>query len=261
MTADQALGQLAAASLLTFSIDGATVTAHRLVTRVTRDHLTATRRLTATCQAAAGLLDSQAQTLNDTWHHDRAATRDLIEQITALHQATTTCPGDDRLDRSVLRARWWAKAFISNLGDNLAGAVQLGEAVLADSERLLGTDHPDTLTARHNLANAYQAAGRTTEAITLHEQNLADRQRVLGPDHPRTLTSRNNLANAYQDAGRTTEAITLHERTLADSQRLLGPDHPDTLNSRNNLANAYQDAGRTPDAAALMAEPDEDARG
>ena len=58
------------------------------------------------------------------------------------------------------------------------------EQALAARERVLGPDHPSTLTSRHNLALAYRAAGRTDEAISLHEQTLAARERVLGPDHP-----------------------------------------------------------------------------
>jgi hypothetical protein len=76
----------------------------------------------------------------------------------------------------------------------------------------LGPDHPETLGSRNNLANSYQAAGRTSEAITLHEQTLAARERVLGPDHPYTLQSRNNLANSYQDAGRSADAYRPEER-------------------------------------------------
>ncbi|MEU3622492.1 tetratricopeptide repeat protein, partial [Amycolatopsis coloradensis] len=72
---------------------------------------------------------------------------------------------------------------------------------LADSERVLGPDHPNTLTSRNNLAGAYQAAGDVGRAIPLYEAALADSERVLGPDHPNTLTSRNNLAGAYQAAG------------------------------------------------------------
>ena len=75
---------------------------------------------------------------------------------------------------------------------------------------MLGPDHPNTLTSRSNLANAYQAAGRINEAITLHEQTLATWERMLGPDHPNTLTSRSNLANAYEAAGRITEARSLN---------------------------------------------------
>ena len=60
--------------------------------------------------------------------------------------------------------------------------------------RLLGPDHPDTLTSRSSLANAYLAAGRTAEAITMHEATLKLMESKLGPNHPDTLNSRNNLA-------------------------------------------------------------------
>ena len=42
--------------------------------------------------------------------------------------------------------------------------------------RVLGEDHPDTLTSRNNLAGAYQAAGDLGRAIPLFEQTLADRR-------------------------------------------------------------------------------------
>ena len=66
---------------------------------------------------------------------------------------------------------------------------------------MLGDDHPQTLTARNNLARAYQAAGDLGRAIPLYEQALAERERVLGADHPHTLTARNNLAAAYWRRG------------------------------------------------------------
>ena len=53
---DEALGRLAGSSLLTFSMDGGTVTAHRLVMRVIRERLARQGRLAATCQAAAAAL-------------------------------------------------------------------------------------------------------------------------------------------------------------------------------------------------------------
>ena len=117
---------------------------------------------------------------------------------------------------------------------------------------LLGPDHPDTLASRTNLAGAYYAAGRLTEAITLYEQVTKDCARILGEDHPDTLTSRNNLAGAYYAAGRLTEAITLYEQVTKDCARILGEDHPDTLTSRNNLAGAYYAAGRLTEAIQLF---------
>jgi tetratricopeptide (TPR) repeat protein len=120
--------------------------------------------------------------------------------------------------------------------------------------RLLGPDHPDTLSSRNNLAYAYELAGQLEKAISLHEQNLADSVRVLGPDDPQTLTSRNNLATTYQFAGQSEKAISLHEQNLAVSGRVLGPDHPDTLSSRNNLASTYQFAGQLEKATSLHEE-------
>ena len=65
-------------------------------------------------------------------------------------------------------------------------------------QRVLGADHPHTLTSRGNLAGAYQAAGDLGWAIPLYEQTLADSVRVLGADHPQTKIVRGNLAAARQ---------------------------------------------------------------
>ena len=131
-------------------------------------------------------------------------------------------------------------------------SIELYEQVLAERERVLGADHPDTLTVRNNLAGAYKSAGRLAEAVELFERVLADRVRVLGPDHPDTLAARNNLAGAYYSVGRFGEAIELFERVLAERERVLGSDHPDTLTTRNNLAGAYYFAGRFGEAIELL---------
>jgi hypothetical protein len=68
-------------------------------------------------------------------------------------------------------------------------ALAIEEQVTADRIRILGPEHPDTLTARANLAASYRQAGRAGEAVTLLEQVTADRIRILGPEHPDTLTA------------------------------------------------------------------------
>jgi hypothetical protein len=70
----------------------------------------------------------------------------------------------------------------------------LYEQTLTDRERMLGSDHPDTLTTRNNLAIAYHAAGRTTDAIPMFERTLAGCERLLGGEHPFTNQVRGNLA-------------------------------------------------------------------
>ena len=51
------LGRLAGTSLLTFSVDGSSVTVHRLVMRVIRESLAARGALATVCAAAADALD------------------------------------------------------------------------------------------------------------------------------------------------------------------------------------------------------------
>ena len=131
-------------------------------------------------------------------------------------------------------------------------SIEFYEQMLAEREWVLGPDHPYTLTARNNLAGAYEDVGRFGEAIELCERVLFERERLLGPDHPDTLITRNNLAGAYDSVGRFGEAIELYEQVLAEYERVLGSDHPDTLTVRNNLAGAYKSAGRLAEAVELF---------
>ncbi len=247
---DEALGRLAEWSLLTFSLDGQAVIAHRLVLRVVRDTLVQQGRLAAVCRGAAAVLEIRARAL--TGSPDRPAIRDVPEQVTALWQAAAgLAAGPGGLEVVLLRLRLWSLYLLNELGDSAAQAIVVGECLLHDAERVLGPEHPDTLASRDNLAVAYQDAGRAAEAIPLHQQALAAFERVLGPDHPDTLASRNNLAVDYRAAGRAAEAIPLHQQTLADRERVLGADHPGTLTSRDNLAAAYLAAGRAAEAIPL----------
>jgi tetratricopeptide (TPR) repeat protein len=122
----------------------------------------------------------------------------------------------------------------------LATADAAGRQTLTDRERVLGPNHPDTLTPRNNLAYAYASAGDMGRATPLYEQTLTDTERILGPNHPATLASRNNLAYAYRSAGDLGRAIPIYEQTLADAEQALGPDHPSTLTFRDNLAGAIE---------------------
>ena len=71
--------------------------------------------------------------------------------------------------------------------------------MLADRVRVLGPDHPDTLTTRNNLAVAYYSVGRFGEAIDALEKLLPDCRRVLGPEHPLTKLVQKNLEAAKRE--------------------------------------------------------------
>lgn len=96
-----------------------------------------------------------------------------------------------------------------NKANSYTTSVTVGPAWVAECVKTLGPDRPDTLSSRHSLAYAYEAVGRTDEAIELYGRTLADRERALGPDHPDTLTSRHSLAYACQVVSHTDEAMEL----------------------------------------------------
>ena len=248
---DRSLELLAERSLLTLSLNGQTVIAHRLVTRVVRDGLIRQKRLMAACRSAGSVLKTRAEALKGS--RDRTAIRDIPRQVMALLEiaAGSGVETSEELARLLLSLRMLALYHLTELDDSAPQAIAVGEPLIADLERVLGPDHPDTLTARDRLAAAYHAAGRVEEALPLYERTLADRERVLGPNHPATLASRDNVAAAYQGVGRAEEAIPLHEQALAARERILGPEHPDTVASRDSLATAYRDVGRAEEAIPL----------
>jgi tetratricopeptide (TPR) repeat protein len=245
---DQALERLNKRSLLAFSLDDQTIIMHRLVASVIRDELVRQERLTTVCRAAASVLEASAELVARS--RDRRAIRELPEQVTALRE--TAGQADEQLMRVLARLRLHALSYLIELGDSMPQAIAFGQPLIADLERILGPDHPDTLNARNGLATAYHAAGRIADAIPLVEQTLVARERLLGADHPSTLASRNNLASAYRATGRPAEAIPLFEQNVAACERLLGADHPKTLASRRSLDRALQEsaqariAGRSP---------------
>jgi hypothetical protein len=241
---DQALNRLNERSLLDFSLDGQAVSVHSLVARVVREGLARRGRLATACLAAASALEVSAEALAKPWDH--AAVRELLGQVTTLLDNARADAGhaDEKLARMLTRLQFLALDQLIELGDSVPQAIAIGEPLTMDLERLLGPDHPDTLSARNSLATAYHAAGRTADAIPLVQQILAARERLLGADHPSTLASRNNLASAYRAAGRPAAAIPLFEENVAACERLLGADHPRTVASRHHLDLARQEAAQ-----------------
>jgi tetratricopeptide (TPR) repeat protein len=250
---DEALGWLASASLLTFSTDKTTVAMHRLTMRVAAEREARAGTLAGLGAGIAELLSAVAESLPEPWQN-RTVVRDAIRQIMALHEHLAAYLGDQdgELAETLLDLRRWALWCLDELGDSFVQAVEYGQDLVADSVRIMGDTHPDTLISRRHLAIAYQDAGWLDEAIPLFERTLADRERVLGDTHPSAMFSRADLAYAYQASGRLQEATPLFERTLADRERVLGTDHPDTLTSRSYLAASYQAAGRLDEAIPLM---------
>jgi Tetratricopeptide repeat len=61
--------------------------------------------------------------------------------------------------------------------------------VMETRRRVLGPEHPDTLTSMNNLAFTWKEMERDTEAIRLMKDCVQLLKRILGINHPNTVSS------------------------------------------------------------------------
>ncbi|KAF9001699.1 P-loop containing nucleoside triphosphate hydrolase protein, partial [Cyathus striatus] len=139
--------------------------------------------------------------------------------------------------------------------------------------RILGQEHPDTITSMANLASTYRKEGRWNDAEKLQIQVMEMRIRILGrwndaeklqiqvmgmsirilgQEHPHTITSMANLAAIYRKEGRWNDAEKLDIQVMEMRIRILGQEHPDTITSMASLAATYRKEGRWNDAEKLQ---------
>ncbi|KAF2205730.1 hypothetical protein GQ43DRAFT_467879 [Delitschia confertaspora ATCC 74209] len=132
-------------------------------------------------------------------------------------------------------------------------AEELDMRVMGIRKRVLGEEHPDTLTSMGNLASTYRNQGRWKEldmevmetkkrdqgrwkeAEELDLRVTETRESVIGEERPDTLTSIANLASTYRNQGQWKEAEELFVRVIETRKRVLGREHPDTISAMNNL--------------------------
>ncbi len=193
---------------------------HALTARAARE--TAPARQAAAVRAAA---DAVLALWPDAHHDQPGLTAVLRANTTTLttHVGDALWAGDDG-GHPLL----W-QTGLSLLAAGLHNpAITHWKYTAGTAQRILGPEHPDTLTAQGNLAASYWQAGRTGEAISILEKVAAAAARIGGPEHPDTLAAQAGLAASYGQAGRTGEAISVLEKVAADRARILGPEHPDT---------------------------------
>jgi hypothetical protein len=92
--------------------------------------------------------------------------------------------------------------------------------VIEMRKRILGAEHPHTLTSANNLALSLKSQGKHVEAERMLHATFASLQRVLGPAHPNTLT----IARSLEDVRariRATPPTNAAAPAIAGAARLL----------------------------------------
>jgi hypothetical protein len=145
---------------------------------------------------------------------------------------------------------------------NYRAAVELDERVIAQRSRL-GDEHPDTVTAKHNLASDLMAltanaadpsASAARRAERLQRWIVEVRTRQLGHGHKDTLLAQHNLALLLRGRRELLEALPLHRTVYEGLVEVLGSDHPDTLRAAHGYALSLRDSGEDGAARDLNAD-------
>jgi tRNA A-37 threonylcarbamoyl transferase component Bud32/tetratricopeptide (TPR) repeat protein len=136
-------------------------------------------------------------------------------------------------------------------------------AALELRRRELGPGHPETLSAKADLAMLLNDRGRAGEAIVmLREVYEAQRsaRAPLGPDALDTLKTASSLAWVLREHGGGDEARVLFRRSYEGLRNALGSNDPRTLKALTNHALAQIDGGDPAEAERMLGPALEAAR-
>ncbi|MBB5910001.1 tetratricopeptide repeat protein [Actinoalloteichus hymeniacidonis] len=217
------------------------VRVHALVQRATRDQLSDDNLAIVAHAAADALLDSWPEVDRDN---------EYGQALRANSDAVQT-HGEEHLWHPNIHPVLFHSGASRGKAGFASDAAAYFQHLHEHAVRVLGSEHPNTLTVRSFLAGWQAEEGDAFMAIVEFESLLADQARILGPDHPDTLNTHNNLAVWRAELGDTAGAAVAIKTVLPAMVRVLGPYHSSTLSARGILANLRGKAG---DVAGAVAE-------
>lgn len=136
-----------------------------------------------------------------------------------------------------LKAKSSLALTLMRLG-RLQDAEPIARAIVADSERLRGADHPDTLVTRQHWLNALSMLGRHEEALRGSTPLLAAMQTRFGEHHRFTLALRSTRFESYAALGRYDDAAREAERVWQGASAQAGPQSHQALVGQIDFASA-----------------------
>ncbi|RHZ52142.1 hypothetical protein CDV55_102329 [Aspergillus turcosus] len=241
-----AIGLLKAFSFVDEEVGDCSLNLHRLVHLATRNWMRENQQFT---QQILKTADRLSEAFPDHHHTNRKLWREYLPHVLSFVREVEFRQKQDKYVN-----------MLKKIGNCLLkdGRYKAAEdqylRVLDIRRRVLGPEHPNTLTSMNSLASNYWKQGRWKDAEELGVEVLKLRKQVLGPEHPNTLASMGSLALTYQKQGRWKEAEELQVKVLRIRKQVLGPEHPNTLAAISNLASTYSCQGRLEEAEELWVE-------
>ncbi|MGW0434515.1 tetratricopeptide repeat protein [Micromonospora sp. NPDC003197] len=133
-----------------------------------------------------------------------------------------------------------------------AAAERAWNALLADCERQLGPDHPETLCTLDRLGSALFRLRRPVESADLHREAHLRAVASLGRSHPTTLMYAYNLGCALVLIRAWGEGLPVLRETLWRQRRKLGKAHPASLATAKTLGVSLFMAGNAQASLELL---------
>jgi len=167
--------------------------------------------------------------------HHVAALRTLLLSVrsVALIEATLppTAEGEEGIEQLEVLMRTANTLFQQ---EKLEDARALYEKALEGFERLVGPEHPSTVSVVNNLGTLLYTQQKLGDAQQMYERALVGRERVLGPQHVRTLNTCQHLGTLALLQDKKVPALNYFTRCLEGYQIIHGAEHRDTMTSRKH---------------------------
>jgi hypothetical protein len=177
----KACADLKAFSLITESPEGGNFNVHRLVQMITHKWLYDHGEIALWAGKALQTVSSKYPSANDVKNWNKCA--NYLPHAQAILQQDSDSDAENllrlNLSSNVATYLWHQGRW--------AEAEKLGVDVLEISKRVLGIEHPDTLTRMANLAYTWKRQGRHENAIDLLRKAECLRRRILGSNHYLTM--------------------------------------------------------------------------
>lgn len=131
---------------------------------------------------------------------------------------------------------------------NFEAAKELAKKALWESIKELGRDNEESAKAAHQLALAYDAAGRHTRAAEYHEMGLKIRRSIYEDAHPQIIASHLRIAQNLTAQEKYEAAATNCQTALHMGSLLFGDHHTTVADAHAGLAQLMVASKRQKDA-------------
>ena len=226
ITMSRAVRELGRYALVT--LDGNSVSVHRLIQALLRDELTEEERANYRHEAHLILANAAPADPDDatTWSRFEGLLPHVNSESTELPKSDEPAVRD--LARKMMR-------YLYQTGD-YTSALALTDRFIEQWTIDSGPDSPDVLGAQRHRGNILRSLGRYRESYKVTDEALATSRAKLGEDDPTTLSLRTAFAADLRARGRFADAQALDEASQPLLEEAYGPADSRSLRLLSGLA-------------------------